>query len=131
MQRLMEYQWPGNVRELENVIERALVLSSGGILEIGRDFLPTLAPIERRPVAARVAAPVPGQDPAPETTAPLASPGSASLEEVERAHIAATLNQTDWVIEGPRGPIPPPTTRGEYRAHRGDVRSRDTVRARQ
>jgi DNA-binding NtrC family response regulator len=32
MQRLMEYHWPGNVRELENVVERAVVLSTGPIL---------------------------------------------------------------------------------------------------
>jgi len=35
---LMTYSWPGNVRELENVIERAVVLSSG--TEIGLDLLP-------------------------------------------------------------------------------------------
>src|ERR1022692_241648 len=35
---LMSYSWPGNVRELENVIERAVVLSSG--TEIGLDLLP-------------------------------------------------------------------------------------------
>ncbi|MGC2325794.1 MAG: sigma-54 dependent transcriptional regulator, partial [Candidatus Sulfotelmatobacter sp.] len=35
---LMAYSWPGNVRELENVIERAVVLSSG--TEIGADLLP-------------------------------------------------------------------------------------------
>jgi DNA-binding NtrC family response regulator len=35
---LMAYSWPGNVRELENVIERAVVLSSG--MEIGVDLLP-------------------------------------------------------------------------------------------
>ncbi len=35
---LMSYGWPGNVRELENVIERAVVLSSG--MEIGIDLLP-------------------------------------------------------------------------------------------
>ncbi|MGV8075209.1 MAG: sigma 54-interacting transcriptional regulator, partial [Syntrophobacteraceae bacterium] len=29
MRRLLEYSWPGNVRELENVIERAVILSSG------------------------------------------------------------------------------------------------------
>jgi len=33
MQRLMSYQWPGNVRELENVIERAVVLSTHDILD--------------------------------------------------------------------------------------------------
>jgi DNA-binding NtrC family response regulator len=35
---LISYSWPGNVRELENVIERAVVLSSGS--EIGVDLLP-------------------------------------------------------------------------------------------
>jgi DNA-binding NtrC family response regulator len=35
---LMSYAWPGNVRELENVIERAVVLSSG--TEVGLDLLP-------------------------------------------------------------------------------------------
>src|SRR6267143_5251025 len=35
---LLAYSWPGNVRELENVIERAVVLSSG--VEIGSELLP-------------------------------------------------------------------------------------------
>ena len=38
LRALMNYTWPGNVRELENVIERAVVLSSGP--EIGPDLLP-------------------------------------------------------------------------------------------
>jgi len=41
LQRLEEYDWPGNVRELENVMERALVLAEGGVLE--EDDLPFLA----------------------------------------------------------------------------------------
>jgi DNA-binding NtrC family response regulator len=35
---LMEYDWPGNVRELENVMERAVVLSSGS--RIGTELIP-------------------------------------------------------------------------------------------
>src|ERR1700735_1684681 len=38
MRALVDYEWPGNVRELENVIERGVVLSSGGT--IGADLLP-------------------------------------------------------------------------------------------
>jgi Nif-specific regulatory protein len=33
MQRLMQYHWPGNIRELKNIVERALILDSDGILD--------------------------------------------------------------------------------------------------
>jgi len=32
---LMEFHWPGNVRELENIIERAVALSSGDVIDVG------------------------------------------------------------------------------------------------
>ena len=40
MQRLQAYAWPGNVRELENVIERALIHSSGDAMDLLDDFEP-------------------------------------------------------------------------------------------
>src|SRR5207253_6710300 len=43
MQHLSAYEWPGNVRELQNVIERAVVLCEGLVLEIDRDLLPLAA----------------------------------------------------------------------------------------
>jgi two-component system response regulator PilR (NtrC family) len=46
MQLLMDYRWPGNVRELENVIERAVVLSTGDVLDVG-----LLPPTVREPHA--------------------------------------------------------------------------------
>jgi len=54
---LVAYSWPGNVRELENVVERAVVLSSG--TDIGSDLLPdqmvgrgsTMPVMEHRPDA--------------------------------------------------------------------------------
>jgi formate hydrogenlyase transcriptional activator len=88
IERLMAYPWPGNVRELENVVERALVLSRGGLLDIGADQLPT----------------VQGHTPAPDEAARSGLPtGSGTLEDIERSHIAATLLKTAWVVEGPHG----------------------------
>jgi formate hydrogenlyase transcriptional activator len=95
MERLTRYAWPGNVRELENVIERALVLSGSGLLDIGRDFLPAVPEMD-----------TPAPAPAMQTialTTPSTEPVSGTLEDVERAHILATLAKTGWVVEGPRG----------------------------
>ena len=33
MHRLMQHAWPGNVREMQNVLERAIVLTSGKVIE--------------------------------------------------------------------------------------------------
>jgi formate hydrogenlyase transcriptional activator len=34
MTALQEWEWPGNIRELENVIERAVIISSGEVLQV-------------------------------------------------------------------------------------------------
>jgi two-component system response regulator AtoC len=47
MRMLREHSWPGNVRELENVIERALVLSGGDIIDV--EHLTDLVLLPRRP----------------------------------------------------------------------------------
>jgi formate hydrogenlyase transcriptional activator len=104
MERLATYQWPGNVRELENVIERALVLSAGDVLEIGTELLPKVLPSETHALAASAAsitAPMP-ERPRP-TPMERAEAAPNSLDDVQRVHISATLDQTGWVIEGPRG----------------------------
>jgi PAS domain S-box-containing protein len=89
LSRLVAYPWPGNVRELENVIERAVILSAGPELEIGPEVLPAVAPPSVQPV------PLPaGAEVATE---------AATLEDVERNHILATLKRTNWRIDGPNG----------------------------
>jgi formate hydrogenlyase transcriptional activator len=80
--RLDTYDWPGNVRELENVIERAVILAPGPVLDIAPDvFVP-------RAVGSQFGD---GEQSSP------------SLEEVERAHIRKVLEESSWVIEGPKG----------------------------
>jgi formate hydrogenlyase transcriptional activator len=98
MDRLVTYPWPGNVRELQNIIERSVVLSSGPSLDVD----PTLmAPAPQEPVggpgpAASLVGPGPGG-----RTVPASS--GATLEDIQRTHIMATLERTRWVVEGPQG----------------------------
>ncbi len=88
MERLVAYRWPGNVRELSNVIERAVVLSRGPLLDIAPELLPGVAAVPQAAAEEPAAAP---------------SANGGTLEEIERRHIAATLASTGWVIEGERG----------------------------
>jgi len=77
---LVHYDWPGNVRELQNVIERAVILSSQGVL------WPQ----------------VPVQSPGARSATPVA-PRSETLDDAMRAHILDALRATNWVVAGPHG----------------------------
>jgi formate hydrogenlyase transcriptional activator len=93
--RLSSYSWPGNIRELQNVIERAAILSHSSVLELEPDLIPELAPSEPSSVTEKSAEALQDENLDPATP--------ATLEEMERAHIVAILNQTGGVVEGPRG----------------------------
>jgi transcriptional regulator with GAF, ATPase, and Fis domain len=84
MQALETYQWPGNIRELENIIERAVVLSTGNRLEIGDWF----AGLSQR------------AEPTDETET---SDDFETMEENERRHILAALRRTKGRVTGPQG----------------------------
>ena len=74
------YRWPGNVRELKNVIERAVVLTRGDVIDVEDLTLTKLSTAGDT------------QD-----IVPLPSVFEAiSLDEVERRHILATLQATAW-----------------------------------
>jgi predicted ATPase len=96
METLMNYNWPGNIRELHNLIERGVVLASGPVLTIDRNFLSN-SQTSQTDVRPSAAAPVV----APPAAPPPAS--STSLEDLQRQHILTVLAQTNWVIEGEKG----------------------------
>jgi transcriptional regulator with GAF, ATPase, and Fis domain len=79
MKKMEDYHWPGNVRELRNVVERAVALSGGPILDSGDIWLSSLEAVAPEPL-------------------PYLAPSyqALSLEEVEKQHILRTLEHTDW-----------------------------------
>jgi PAS domain S-box-containing protein len=101
MQLLQDYPWPGNVRELENVLERAVILTTGSTLEIAADLLP--APPEAPAAEERLHPQDAEGDSGPTAAQPTPGQPPPSLAAVERDHILAVLRQTNWVITGPRG----------------------------
>ncbi len=74
---LQSYAWPGNIRELENLIERAVILSSNEKLMIPN--------FKFSDEAALISATV------------------LSLDDVQRIHIEKTLKRCQWKIDGPDG----------------------------
>ncbi|MHA6311285.1 formate hydrogenlyase transcriptional activator FlhA [Pantoea sp. S-LA4] len=85
---LSRMPWPGNVRELENVIERAVLLTRGTVLEM---------PFEEFNQPLIFAAPI------LPSGAPYSAPVSSLSEEDERQRIIAMLKETNGVVAGPRG----------------------------
>ena len=76
-ERLTVYTWPGNIRELENVIQRAMIIAPGNVIEAAHLYLPDL------PKAANIAASVgqtEGQRDRPQ-----------DIKTLERTHILETL----------------------------------------
>jgi chemotaxis protein methyltransferase CheR len=76
MNTLQDYQWPGNVRELENVLERAVINSSGPKLRLVDELKKPYKDLK--------------------TT-------QKTLEDVERDHIVRILEQTNWKVSGQNG----------------------------
>ena len=97
LDKLRAYDWPGNIRELENVIERAMILSGGPVLELEEPLLPG-------------------------TPSVITDSPAGSLREIEISTIRRALEDCDWVIEGERGAahklgLEPSTLRSRMRKH--------------
>jgi formate hydrogenlyase transcriptional activator len=78
MKALQRWAWPGNVRELENLIERAVILSRGPVLQVPLSELVN-----------KLADAPPGND--------------LKLRDAEREHILKALREANGQISGPNG----------------------------
>src|SRR4029077_2275741 len=90
MEALVRYHWPGNIRELQNVIERAVILSKGTMLNV------SLAGLE------------PDATPRASRTATKGTPSEHKrlqdiLDETEQNEILRALEASDGIIAGPSG----------------------------
>ncbi|MGQ8707918.1 formate hydrogenlyase transcriptional activator FlhA [Serratia sp. TSA_198.1] len=81
LRMLSQMPWPGNVRELENVIERAILLTRGTVLNLQLPELQYAQP----------------------SIAPIAAPPPAIAGEDEYQRIVRVLKETNGVVGGPRG----------------------------
>ncbi|MEW6164223.1 MAG: sigma-54 dependent transcriptional regulator [Pseudomonadota bacterium] len=95
--KLAAHPWPGNVRELENVMQRALILAPGDVVEADHlllqqadsSFAPAAPESVAVPPELTFSAPAVPQ-PAPQPVAqPIVSP--ANMKDLERQHILETL----------------------------------------
>ncbi len=91
---LRRYAWPGNVRELKNVIERAVILSTGETLRLDLS-LPELQ--HAAGAAASAAAP----DAPPEEARPFRT--EAQMRDEQRANLKAALEAARWRVAGKGG----------------------------
>jgi PAS domain S-box-containing protein len=76
MKALQDYPWPGNVRELESIIERAVILCPGSVLQLADKL---------------------------EISSPALASAMRTLEDTERSQILKILTETKWRIEGKDG----------------------------
>jgi formate hydrogenlyase transcriptional activator len=80
LNKLSQYHWPGNVRELANILERAVILCQGNMLQ-------------KEHICGLMA------------TKALESEGMTTLDEVERRYIVQVLEKTGGVLGGPNGAV--------------------------
>ncbi len=83
MEALTAYDWPGNVRELQNIVERAMILSSGTKLELDDALM--------------------GQGRGAPASGRTGQQQGDKLEDAQRVHIIRVLEECGWKVRGKDG----------------------------
>ena len=100
MDALRRYQWPGNIRELQNMIERAVIVSTGPVLSLDVADL-KLAPAsssQRKVFEEKVF-----EEKAPASDSKTDGALRDVLHRTERQKILEALERSNWVVAGPKG----------------------------
>ena len=95
IESFMQMPWPGNVRELGHVIERAVVISKGPMLQMPQDVLSNFFPVANQEIPLRPMFQTPVQPSSPKE--------GATLHDMERRHILNILHECNGVIGGDKG----------------------------
>lgn len=95
-QRLLQYPWPGNVRELENVMRRAMVLTSDGTVDVAQlmfdDWMHDSAVGMSMEMPAAASAPTPAAITATTTTTTAAQVNDPDLS------LHQAVRQNEWQL---------------------------------
>jgi PAS domain S-box-containing protein len=89
MTALCEYHWPGNIRELQNVIERAVIVSTGPVLKVNVDDLKSVSGSNHKNIE--------------ESQIIDVQRARNAIDENERKQIVSVLEQTRWTVAGSDG----------------------------
>jgi formate hydrogenlyase transcriptional activator len=101
MNALRGYQWPGNIRELQNMIERAVIISTGPVLslDVADLKLPPASFSQQKALREKASESA--------AAAPTDSKTNGALRDVlhqtERQKILEALERSNWVVAGPKG----------------------------
>jgi formate hydrogenlyase transcriptional activator len=105
MNALRRYQWPGNIRELQNMIERAVIISTGSVLslDVADLKLPPASSSQQKVLQEKAFEEKAFEEKAPALGSKTNGALHDVLKETERQKILEALNRSNWVVAGPKG----------------------------
>lgn len=121
VERMKRYAWPGNIRELQNLIERAVIVSTGSRLRLD---MPAVGPTDDADVSESALRPVPAVT---DGNAALSVLTEAQRQSGQRENLLKALTHSGGKVSGPGGAaellgVKPTTLYSRIKRHGIDLR---------